>query len=245
MTKDILLTYDTSLNEQKISFLEKLGKVLACNNFNVIHSTTIQDSISTLKHNARIVCYIFDWEAYDLSEVEQLADINPDLPVFAVYTDHSEMDLDLSNFALSLSFLQYDQHLLADDFQRILRAINRYYDRIVPPFTKQLINYVKENKYTFCTPGHMGGSAFTRSPVGSIFYDFFGENTFKADVSISVPELGSLLDHSGLHRRAEEFIAETFNSDYSYIVTNGTSTANKMVGMFAARAGDAILVDRN
>lgn len=245
MTKDILLTYDTSLNEQKINFLEKLGKVLSSNNFNVIHSTTIQDSISTLKHNARIVCYIFDWEAYELSEVEQLAGINPDLPVFAVYTDHSEMDLDLSNFALSLSFLQYDQHLLADDFQRILRAINKYYDRIVPPFTKQLINYVKENKYTFCTPGHMGGTAFTRSPVGSIFYDFFGENTFKADVSISVPELGSLLDHSGLHRRAEEFIAETFNADYSYIVTNGTSTANKMVGMFAACDGDTVLVDRN
>ncbi len=78
-----------------------------------------------------------------------------------------------------------------------------------------------------------------------IFYDFFGENVFKTDISISVPELGSLLDHSGLHKIAEEFIAEVFKADRSYIVTNGTSTANKMVGMYSASEGETILVDRN
>ena len=124
-------------------------------------------------------------------------------------------------------------------------AIRDYINKILPPFTKELMRYVDEKKYTFCTPGHMGGTAFTLSPVGAIFHDFFGENTFKADISISVPELGSLLDHSGLHKQAEEYISDTFNSDYSYIVTNGTSTANKMVGMYAAAAGDTVLIDRN
>jgi arginine/lysine/ornithine decarboxylase len=37
----------------------------------------------------------------------------------------------------------------------------------------------------------MGGTAFQKSPVGSIFYDFFGSNTMKSDISISVSELGS------------------------------------------------------
>ena len=41
----------------------------------------------------------------------------------------------------------------------------------------------------------MGGTAFQMSPAGSLFYDFYGLNAFKADVSISMPELGSLLDH--------------------------------------------------
>ncbi|ECL5400708.1 lysine decarboxylase LdcC, partial [Salmonella enterica] len=105
--------------------------------------------------------------------------------------------------------------------------------------------YVKEGKYTFCTPGHMGGTAFQKSPVGSIFYDFFGRNTMKSDLSVSVSELGSLLDHSGPHAEAEHYIAETFNAERSYIVTNGTSTANKIVGIYSAPAGSTILIDRN
>ena len=91
----------------------------------------------------------------------------------------------------------------------------------------------------------MSGTAFQHSPVGALFYDFFGANTFKADVSVSVGELGSLLDHSGPHRDAEKYIAETFNADRSYIVTNGTSTANKIIGLYSAPAGSTVLIDRN
>lgn len=89
------------------------------------------------------------------------------------------------------------------------------------------------------------GTAFEKSPVGALFYDFYGENTLRSDISISVTELGSLLDHSGPHREAEEYIARTFNAERSYIVTNGTSTANKIVGMYSSPAGASILIDRN
>ncbi|MFI3256479.1 MAG: lysine decarboxylase LdcC, partial [Psittacicella sp.] len=106
-------------------------------------------------------------------------------------------------------------------------------------------NYVYSNKDTFCTPGHMGGNAFTKTPLGGLFYDFYGPNIFKGDISISVTELGSLLDHSGAHLKAEKFIAKAYGSDRAYIVTNGTSTSNKIVGTFAARSHETILVDRN
>src|SRR5690606_5349135 len=132
-----------------------------------------------------------------------------------------------------------------DIADRIKRGTEAYFDTILPPFTKALFRYVDEGKYTFCTPGHMGGTAFQKSPVGSLFYDFFGANTMKSDISVSVSELGSLLDHSGPHLEAERYIAETFNAERSYMVTNGTSTANKIVGMYAAPAGSTILVDRN
>ncbi len=72
--------------------------------------------------------------------------------------------------------------------------------------------------------------------MGCLFYDFFGGNTLKADVSISVTELGSLLDHTGPHLEAEEYIARTFGAEQD-MVTNGTSTSNKIVGMYAAPAG--------
>ena len=43
-----------------------------------------------------------------------------------------------------------------------------------------------------------------------------------------------MLDHTGPHLEAEEYIARTFGAEQSYIVTNGTSTSNKIVGMYAA-----------
>ena len=35
------------------------------------------------------------------------------------------------------------------------------------------------------------------------------------------------------------------SADSSYIVTNGTSTSNKIVGMYSAPAGSTVLIDRN
>ncbi|KNK93615.1 lysine decarboxylase LdcC, partial [Salmonella enterica subsp. enterica serovar Infantis] len=43
----------------------------------------------------------------------------------------------------------------------------------------------------------------------------------------------------------EEYIARTFGAEQSYMVTNGTSTSNKIVGMYAAPAGSTLLIDRN
>ncbi len=74
---------------------------------------------------------------------------------------------------------------------------NEKLDNLTPPFTKALFTYVTEGKYTFCTRGDMGGPAYQKSAVGCLFYDFFGGNTLKADVSISDTVLGSMLDHTG------------------------------------------------
>lgn len=54
-----------------------------------------------------------------------------------------------------------------------------------------------------------------------------------------------MLDHTGPHLEAEEYIARTFGAEQSYIVTNGTSTSNKIVGMYAAPSGSTLLIDRN
>ena len=71
-----------------------------------------------------------------------------------------------------------DCHLFSNEdiVDKIEKAICHYIDNITPPFTKALFDYVVKNKYTFCTPGHMSGTAFLKSPVGSLFYDFYGEN---------------------------------------------------------------------
>ena len=83
---------------------------------------------------------------------------------------------------MALWFFEYALGQAEDIAIRMRQYTNEYLDNITPPFTKALFTYVKERKYTFCTPGHMGGTAYQKSPVGCLFYDFFGGNTLKADV---------------------------------------------------------------
>ena len=79
----------------------------------------------------------------------------------------------------------------------IARAANLYLERLPPPMFKALMDYTLHASYSWHTPGHGGGVAFRKSPVGQMFYQFFGENTLRSDVSVSVGALGSLLDHTG------------------------------------------------
>ncbi len=50
---------------------------------------------------------------------------------------------------------------------------------------------------------------------------------------------------TGALREAMDKAADTWNSDATYFVTNGTSTANKIVVQSLTRPGDIVLIDRN
>lgn len=128
---------------------------------------------------------------------------------------------------------------------RIERHVNEYVNQVMPPFFNELQNYVKEYKYAWHTPGHMGGQGFLKSPSGTALHKFFGEDVLRADLSISVPELGSLLDHSGLTGEAEKYSAKVFGADQTYYVLNGTSTCNQIIWRSQVSPGDKALVDRN
>jgi len=128
---------------------------------------------------------------------------------------------------------------------RIDRALSDYTRRVLPPFFRSLVEYVYEYNFAWHTPGHMGGQGFLKSPSGTAFHKFFGENMLRADLSISVPELGSLLDHSGVTGEAETFSARVFGADETYYVLNGTSTGNQIVWRSQVSPGDRCLLDRN
>jgi arginine/lysine/ornithine decarboxylase len=128
---------------------------------------------------------------------------------------------------------------------RVLAAIRRYRKQIMPPFTAALIEFAQVYEYSWHTPGHTGGTAFLKSPVGRVFYEYFGENLLRSDLSISVGELGSLLDHSGPIGESEKYAARVFGAHRSYTVTNGSSTSNRVIMMASVTRGDYALCDRN
>ncbi|RSZ37145.1 MULTISPECIES: arginine/lysine/ornithine decarboxylase [unclassified Variovorax] len=129
--------------------------------------------------------------------------------------------------------------------RHIIREAKSYLESVQPPFFKALIDYAEDGSYSWHCPGHSGGVAFLKSPVGQMFHQFFGENMLRADVCNAVEELGQLLDHTGPVAASERNAARIFNADHCFFVTNGTSTSNKMVWHHTVAPGDVVVVDRN
>ncbi|MBP7489976.1 MAG: arginine/lysine/ornithine decarboxylase [Azospira sp.] len=129
--------------------------------------------------------------------------------------------------------------------RNVVREAKAYLESLPPPFFRALTHYASDGSYSWHCPGHSGGVAFLKSPVGQMFHQFFGENMLRADVCNAVEELGQLLDHTGPVAASERNAARIFNCDHLYFVTNGTSTSNKIVWHSTVAPGDIVVVDRN
>lgn len=129
--------------------------------------------------------------------------------------------------------------------RQIESAAAHYEEALLPPFFKDLEKYVENGYSQFDCPGHQGGAFFRKHPAGRAFYDFFGENTFRADLCNADVAMGDLLIHEGPALSAQKHAARVYNADKTYFVLNGTSTSNKVVLNAVLTPGDIVLFDRN
>jgi arginine decarboxylase len=170
---------------------------------------------------------------------------NARLPIFLLGDERTAEFVPASVLQQAQAFLRL--HEDSPDFlaQHVGESARRYLDHLLPPMFRALAEYPRQGSLAWPTAGHGGGVAFRKSPVGRAFYEFFGENTLRADVSVAVGELGSPLDHTGPIAEAERHAAQIFGSDHTLFVVNGASTANKIVWHGLVGRGDLVLCDRN
>jgi arginine decarboxylase len=170
---------------------------------------------------------------------------NDRLPIFLFGSDSTAEMVPAGVLRHANAFMR----LYEDSPEFLARAIARsaqlYLERLPPPMFKALMAYTLRASYSWHTPGHGGGVAFRKSPVGQLFYSFFGENMVRSDISVSVGSLGSLLDHTGPIADGERNAARIFGADHTLFVVGGTSTANKIVWHGMVSRGDLVLCDRN
>ncbi|MCY1496534.1 Biodegradative arginine decarboxylase [compost metagenome] len=185
----------------------------------------------------------------DMVELIRVARVRaPQLPIFAlgeqvtIENAPAEAMADLNQLRGLLYLYEDTVPFLA---RQVARAARNYLEGLLPPFFRALVEHTAQSNYSWHTPGHGGGVAYRKSPVGQAFHQFFGENTLRSDLSVSVPELGSLLDHTGPLAEAEARAAHNFGADHTFFVINGTSTANKIVWHSMVGRDDLVLVDRN
>src|SRR5258708_33079771 len=74
---------------------------------------------------------------------------------------------------------------------------------------------------------------------------FYGLDVFMAETSATCGGLDSLLEPTGPLRDSQQLAAEAYGSRHTYFVTNGTSTAHKIVTHSLVAPRDIVLLDRN
>jgi arginine decarboxylase len=118
-------------------------------------------------------------------------------------------------------------------------------NRFATPFFDALRAYAAAPVGQFhALPVARGASIFNSKSLQDMG-EFYGRNIFMAETSSTSGGLDSLLEPHGNIKKAMDKAALTWCADHTYFVTNGTSTANKIVVQSLTRPGDIVLIDRN
>lgn len=236
-----------------------LAAELARRDIDVVTAGSSEDAILIVRSDPSVQCVLLDWDLGltgtssgrtddrrpAAAVAEAVRQRNGNVPIFLL------ADRSVASSVPAQIMSQVDDFvwMLEDtaDFigGRIQAAIERYRSTVLPPMFGALAKFSQVYEYSWHTPGHTGGTGFLKSPVGRAFFEFFGEPLFRSDLSISVGELGSLLDHSGPIGASEKYAARVFGSHRTYHVTNGSSTSNRIILMASVSRDQIALCDRN
>ena len=237
--------------------IRRLAEAIEAEGMEVLGVTSYGDLSSFAQQQSRASAFILSIDDEELAneEEETIAELrafvkgvrsrNAEIPIFL----HGETRTSRHIPNDVLRELHGFIHMFEDTPEFIARSVLReskaYLDSLPPPSFRALTHYAADGSYSWHCPGHSGGVAFLKSPVGQMFHQFFGENMLRADVCNAVEELGQLLDHTGPVAASERNAARIFNADHLFFVTNGTSTSNKIVWHSTVAPGDIVIVDRN
>ncbi|MEI2635503.1 MAG: arginine/lysine/ornithine decarboxylase [Methylotenera sp.] len=234
-----------------------LAKAIEAEGIEVLGVTSYGDLTSFAQQQSRASAFILSIDDEEFIEekpeaIEQLrkfvAEIrhrNEEIPIFLHGETRTSRHIPNDVLRELHGFIHMNEDTPEFVARLIVREAKAYLDSLAPPFFKALTHYAADGSYSWHCPGHSGGVAFLKSPVGQMFHQFFGENMLRADVCNAVDELGQLLDHTGPVAASERNAARIFNCDHLYFVTNGTSTSNKIVWNSTVAPGDVVVVDRN
>lgn len=145
---------------------------------------------------------------------------------------------------------------LGQNFQRVfhlrdgllelhLSILQGVADRYRTPFFSALKEYSQRPTGVFHALPISQGKSIVNSHWIKDMVDFYGLEVFMAETSATCGGLDSLLEPTGPLREAQQLAAKAFGSRQTYFVTNGTSTANKIITQSLVAPGDIVLLDRN
>ncbi len=231
-----------------------LASELRARGLEVIEALSCEDGLATVVSDSAIHCVLVNWtlgrndresHAQATELLRSLRARNAKVPVFLMADRKVAGTVTIEVATLADEFVWILEDTAGFVAGRISASIERYIQVLLPPFAAALARYDREREYSWAAPGHQGGVAFLKSPVGRVFFDFYGENLFRTDMGIERAALGSLLGHTGPIGESERYAARVFGAHRSYSVLNGTSGSNRAIMSACVGDGELALCDRN
>jgi arginine/lysine/ornithine decarboxylase len=218
----------------------------------VVEAESAEDGVSVVVSDSAIHAVLLDWTLgrdTDHARAKRLLEFirsrNEKIPIFLMAERDEASSIPIEAMAMVNEYIWTLEDTAAFVAGRVAVAVRRYLDLMMPPLATALMRFEQTYEHAWHTPGHAGGTAFLKSPVGRVFFDYFGENLLRSDLSNGAGALGSLLDHTGPIGEHERYAARVFGAHRTYSVTNGASTANRVVLTAAVGDGEVVLCDRN
>jgi len=241
---------DTAVDRSVREIVAELGELERP----VIQCESLNDVEAVVGSNAGLCCVVIGWGMASVNEetlqqthriLEKIKSRARTLPVLLGGTAQSTSQVPLEIVEQVEGYIFVPEDSARFIAGRIDAASRRYLDTVLPPFFGALANFDDKNEYSWHTPGHTGGTAYMKTAVGRAFLDFYGEQMFRSDISVSVGETGSLNDHSGPVAASENYAAQVYGADHTFFVVGGSSASNSIVLRSSVADGDIVLVDRN
>jgi len=234
--------------------MERLVDAISKEGYEVVRTSTPEDGLSLVKSDPSHSAILLDWDLAGEHQFDERAALriiravrrrNKKVPIFLIADRTLVSDLPLEVVKQVHEYI----HLFGDTpafiASRVDFAVERYNEQLLPPYFRELKKYNDQGAYSWDAPGHMGGVAFLKHPVGMEFHKFFGENLMRSDLGISTSPLGSWLDHIGPPGESERNAARIFGADWTFYVLGGSSTSNQIVGHGVIGQDDIVIVDAN
>ena len=252
----VLLIASDAGNTDSVSdrAMERLVEAISQEGYEVVRTSTPDDGLSLVKSDPSHSAILLDWDLPEDHQFDERAALkiiravrrrNKKIPIFLIADRTLVDELPLEVVKEVHEYI----HLFGDTpafiANRVDFAVERYHERLLPPYFRELKKYNDQGAYSWDAPGHMGGVAFLKHPVGMEFHRFFGENLMRSDLGISTAPLGSWLDHIGPPGESERNAARIFGADWTFYVLGGSSTSNQIVGHGVIGKDDIVLADAN
>ncbi|MGL5717097.1 MAG: aminotransferase class I/II-fold pyridoxal phosphate-dependent enzyme [Paraclostridium sp.] len=106
------------------------------------------------------------------------------------------------------------------------------------PLLSSLKDYSMKNIACFDVPGHV------RHQGVEVLNEYFGEDVMRMDINSS-PLMDNVSNPNGIIKKAQELLADAYNCDNAFFITNGTTGAIQAMIFSIINEGDKLLLPRN
>lgn len=178
--------------------IRALAEAIKLEGIDVIGVTSYGDLSSFAQQQSRASAFILSVDDEELANegeetiaelrafVGQIRCKNADIPIFLHGETRTSRHIPNDILRELHGFIHMYEDTPEFIAKHVVREARAYMDSLPPPFFRALVHYAADGSYSWHCPGHSGGVAFLKSPVGQMFYQVFGENMLRAAVCNAV-----------------------------------------------------------